>query len=242
MTLCLAMVAALAAPALAQTGGISGTLTDETGAVLPGVEIRALLRDESGETTRSVVTDGAGRYQLNGLTPGNWTITASLPGFETSTLRPTMRVGDAQDWSPTLELGTIMETISITQTATDEPLRREAQSPPSGAGAGVTPAPRAAAAGVVRVGGNVKPPQKIVDVRPVYPADAVAQNVGGVVILKGIIAIDGTVRDVTALRSPNESLTQAATNALTGWEFRPTLLNGLPVPTRINAVFNFSHK
>src|SRR4051812_2968402 len=57
ITLCVAMIAALAAPAAAQTGRISGVLTDETGAVLPAVEVRALQRDETGETTRSVVTD-----------------------------------------------------------------------------------------------------------------------------------------------------------------------------------------
>ena len=105
ITLCLAMVAFLAAPAAAQTGRVSGVLTDETGAVLPGVEIRGLLRDESGETTRSVITNGSGRYQLEGMTPGNWVITASVPGFETATRRTAVQVGDSLDWSPTLELG-----------------------------------------------------------------------------------------------------------------------------------------
>ena len=234
ITLCLAMVALLAAPAAAQTGHMSGVVSDETGAVVPGVEVRALLRDESGETTRSVVTNGAGRYQLEGMTPGNWVITASVPGFETATRRTAVQVGDSLDWSPTLELGTIQETIAIT-TADNEPTRSEAQRRPAPASA----SPSAAPPGLVRVGGNIKPPAKVVNVRPVYPADAAAQGVSGVVVMRATIAIDGTVRDIQPLRSPNESLTQAAANALLGWEFSPTLLNGTPVPTRMTATFNF---
>ena len=235
ITLCLAMVALLAAPAAAQTGRMSGAISDETGAVVPGVEVRALLRDESGETTRSVVTNGSGRYSLEGMTPGNWVITASVPGFETATRRTAVQVGDSLDWSPTLELGSIQETIAIT-TSDDAPVRSEAQRRPAPAAAPSGPS------GPVRVGGNIKPPTKVVNVRPVYPADAAAQGVSGVVIMRATIAIDGTVRDIQPLRSPNESLTQAAANALLGWEFSPTLLNGQPVATRMTATFNFSNK
>ena len=232
ITLCLAVIGILATPAAAQTGRVAGALTDETGGVLPGVEVRALMRDDSGETTRSVVTNGSGRYELNALAPGAWVITASLPGFETATLRQTVQVGDSLDWSPMLELGTIQETIAIT-TADNSPARSESERRPAAA-------PPAAATTPVRVGGNVRPPMKVVNVRPGYPADAAAQGVGGVVIMRATIAIDGTVRDIQPLRSPNESLTQAATNALLGWEFSPTLLNGTPVATRMMATFNFT--
>jgi TonB family protein len=233
----LAMLLALASPAAAQGGRVYGSLTDESGALLPGVEVRALLRDESGETTRSVVTDGTGRYQLNGLAEGNWVITASLPGFETATLRRPVQSGDSQDWSPTLELGSIQETITITTAPPDGSERRDTRPV-----ATAPPPPPPAPAGPVRVGGSIKAPRKIASVSPIYPADAVSQGIGGVVILKATIAIDGSVRDVTALRSPNESLTQAATNAILGWEFTPTLLNGTPVATRMTATFNFSQK
>jgi TonB family protein len=238
LALGLAMLLALASSAAAQDGRVYGSLTDESGAVLPGVEVRALLRDASGETTRRVVTNGAGQYQLNGLTDGNWVITASLPGFETATYRQAVHTGDSLDWSPTLELGSIQETITVT-TAPPEPTeRREAPRPLAAA----PPPPPPAPAGPVRVGGNVKPPRKIASVSPLYPADAVSQGIGGVVILRATIATDGSVRDVTTLRSPNESLTQAASNAIVGWEFTPTLLNGSPVATRMTATFNFSQK
>ena len=85
----------------------------------------------------------------------------------------------------------------------------------------------------------MKPPRKTLHVNPVYPSDAAAQGVSGVVVLKAIIDTDGTIRDVQTLRSPNDSLNLSATSAIRGWEFTPTLLNGVAVPVRMTATFNF---
>ena len=242
MTLCLAILAALAAPAAAQTGRVYGSLTDPTGAVLPGVDVRALLRDTNGETVRSVVTDSKGSYQMEGLTPGQWTITASLPGFETATRRQAIDTGDSLEWSPTLELGMLQETITISTATINEPPQVEApvRPEPTAAPPVPPPAPRPPqGATPIRVGGNVKPPRKVKNVNPIYPSDAAAQGIGGVVILRATIDIDGTVRDVQTLRSVNDSLTYSAANAMNGWEFTPTLLNGVAVPVRMTATFNF---
>jgi TonB family protein len=241
LTLCLAIVVALAAPAAAQSGHLAGAITDQTGAVLPGVEVRAVLRDTSGETTRSVVTDAKGSYELSALTPGTWALTATLPGFESPTRRVAVASGDSLDWSPILQIGMIQETVTITTDPPTGPLRQEsAVVPPATA---VAPAPRAVAGSApLRVGGNIKPPRKRVNMIAVYPPDAVAQGVSGVVILSAIIGSDGIVREIKSLRSPNESLTAAATSALGQWEFTPTLLNGQPVDTRMTAMFNFQQR
>ena len=82
---------------------------------------------------------------------------------------------------------------------------------------------------VPRVGGDIKPPQKIVDVAPAYPAIARAAHVEGVVILEVVIAADGSVRDVRILRSI-PLFDAAATEAVRQWRFSPTLLNGERVP------------
>jgi|RhiMetdeSRZDD1v2_1073273.scaffolds.fasta_scaffold88765_5 periplasmic protein TonB len=82
---------------------------------------------------------------------------------------------------------------------------------------------------ISHVGGNIRPPQKIVDVAPVYPLIARAAHVGGVVILEAVIAEDGSVRDVNVLRSI-PLLDAAAVEAVRQWRFSPTLLNGEPVP------------
>jgi TonB family protein len=235
---CLALVMALAAPAAAQSSRIHGSVTDQSGAVLPAVEVKATMTNGSDETIRRVATDGKGSYGLDNLAPGSWALTMSLPGFETATRRVTVQTGEALEWSAMLQLGSIQETVSITTSATEPAVRRETPVPFTAA---VTPPP-APAPGAIRVGGSIKPPRKIVHVSPVYPAEAVAQGVSGVVILRAVIGADGFVRDITPLRSPNESLTLSATSAFNGWQFTPTLLNGVPMDTRITATFNFQQQ
>jgi TonB family protein len=91
----------------------------------------------------------------------------------------------------------------------------------------------------VRVGGAIKPPKKIRDVRPVYPPDAREAGVQGVVILDVLIAPDGTVGDAKVLRSI-PLLDQAALDALRQWEFEPTLVDGAPVPVVMTVTVNFT--
>jgi periplasmic protein TonB len=88
------------------------------------------------------------------------------------------------------------------------------------------------------VGGNIRPPQKVADVAPTYPAIARAAHVEGVVILEAVIAEDGSVRDVRILRSI-PLLDAAAMEAVRQWRFSPTLLNGEPVPVVMTVTVAF---
>ena len=90
----------------------------------------------------------------------------------------------------------------------------------------------------IRIGGNIAPPTKIKDVAPVYPPEALAQGVGGVVILETTIGTDGAVTDATVLRHI-ALLDQAALDAVRQWVFTPTLLNGVPVPVIMTVTVNF---
>ena len=70
--------------ATAQTGSTAqtnGSVKDQTGAVLPGVEIRA-TQTATG-ATRTVVTDETGSYILTNLSIGPYMLEATLPGFRT---------------------------------------------------------------------------------------------------------------------------------------------------------------
>jgi len=93
--------------------------------------------------------------------------------------------------------------------------------------------------GAVRVGGEIRPPTKTQDVRPVYPPIAQAARVQGVVILETTIGPDGTVRDARVLRSI-PMLDQAAVDAVKQWQFAPTMLNGAPVPVMMTVTVNFT--
>ena len=91
----------------------------------------------------------------------------------------------------------------------------------------------------IRVGGNIKPPTKTRDVRPRYPSIAQSARVTGVVILEATIGPDGKVQDTRVLRSI-PLLDQAAIDAVSQWEYSPTLLNGTPVPIIMTVTVQFT--
>jgi TonB family protein len=90
----------------------------------------------------------------------------------------------------------------------------------------------------VRVGGHIKAPTKIKDVKPAYPAMAQTARVGGVVTIEATIGLDGKVLDAKVVRSI-PMLDQAALDAVRQWEYTPTLLNGAPVPVMMTVTVNF---
>ena len=91
----------------------------------------------------------------------------------------------------------------------------------------------------VRVGGNIKQPNKTKDVKPVYPPIAQSARVQGVVIIEATIGPDGRVKEAKVLRSI-PLLDAAALDAVKQWQFTPTLLNGVPVPVIMTVTVNFT--
>jgi TonB family protein len=92
--------------------------------------------------------------------------------------------------------------------------------------------------GAVRVGGNVPPPAKLVDVPPVRPEMAVSADVHGIVIVELTIDIDGTVKDARVMRSI-PILDAAALAAVRQWRYEPTLIGGKPVPVIVTVPVTF---
>jgi protein TonB len=90
----------------------------------------------------------------------------------------------------------------------------------------------------VRVGGQIRPPTKVKDVAPVYPAIARSAHVAGVVTIEATIDPEGKVMDAKVVRSI-PLLDQAALDAVRQWEYTPTLLNGVPVPIVVTVTINF---
>jgi TonB family protein len=110
----------------------------------------------------------------------------------------------------------------------------------SAGGAGmVAPLPAQWPPDAIRVGGNVRPPNRIVDVKPVYPDVAQKARVQGVVIFDVLIGPDGKVKDARILRSI-PLLDRAAYDAVLQWEFTPTLLNGNPISIVMTCTVNFT--
>ena len=95
-----------------------------------------------------------------------------------------------------------------------------------------------AVASAVKVGGQIKPPTKIKDVTPVYPAIARSARVAGTVVIAATIGPDGKVIDTKVVKSV-PMLDQAALDAVQQWEYTPSLLNGAPVAVTVTVTINF---
>jgi TonB family protein len=125
----------------------------------------------------------------------------------------------------------------FTQPSTGPEIRLAEPVPPPPNGA--VSAASAAQARRIKVGGAVKPPVKVFEVRPEYPEDAQEAGIQGTVVLGIVSAEDGSVIDTEVLRSIPE-LDQAAIDAVNQWRFEPTLLNGEPVEVEMSVTIQFT--
>jgi outer membrane receptor protein involved in Fe transport len=116
--LCLAVLSLAAVPARAQSqaagGAIEGTVTDESGGVLPGVTVA--VRNTATGVSRDTVTDSAGVYHALLLPVGPYEITATMAGFAT-TRRPNLQLTIGQTLTVDLALKVAAATEEVTVTA-----------------------------------------------------------------------------------------------------------------------------
>src|SRR5712691_6817278 len=101
------------ASAFAQaTAQISGTVKDQTGAVLPGVEVSA-TQTETG-VVRTTVTNETGSYGLPNLPLGPYKLEATLPGFRTFVQTGiVLQVNASPVINPILEVGQVSEQVEV---------------------------------------------------------------------------------------------------------------------------------
>jgi protein TonB len=92
---------------------------------------------------------------------------------------------------------------------------------------------------VLKVGGAVATPKKLVNVPPRYPDDALQAKVQGAVVLDVVLDADGVPTDVQVSQSV-PMLDSAAIEAVRQWRYEPTLMNGVPVPIALTVTVNFS--
>lgn len=94
------------------TGGFAGTVTDPTGAVVPGAELSA-KNVETGDTYTTVSTPTGG-YVFALLKPGEYTLTATKEGFKTSIQNVNVLLGQNVTLNFTMELGASTTTVEVT--------------------------------------------------------------------------------------------------------------------------------
>ena len=80
------LLAATGVAAQVQTGSITGTVTDSSNAVLPGVTV-TLTGDRLIGGAATQVADSSGSYRFDRLPPGTYVVKFELQGFKTVDLR-----------------------------------------------------------------------------------------------------------------------------------------------------------
>jgi periplasmic protein TonB len=98
--------------------------------------------------------------------------------------------------------------------------------------------PLAKSGSPVRVGGRVRPPKAIVQVRPQYPTLARQTRVQDDVKIDAILDEQGNVVDMRVV-SGHPLLYQAALDALSKWKYEPTYLNDRPIAVQLGVTITF---
>ncbi|HEY2390307.1 MAG TPA: carboxypeptidase-like regulatory domain-containing protein [Candidatus Angelobacter sp.] len=97
------------------TGGqLGGTITDQNGAVVPGVQIKITL-DNGG--TMAARTDSSGQWRVSGLPSGRIKIDATAPGFVTAHSSMHYDPGRPSGYNMSLRVGSASSTVEVTAEA-----------------------------------------------------------------------------------------------------------------------------
>ncbi len=96
-------------------GTISGYVRDESGAVIPGAEVKATMVGQ--QLMRSAITDETGFFNLLAMPRGAYEITAQLTGFSTQSTKAELTAGENLRVDFRMNLGAIQETIVVSGTA-----------------------------------------------------------------------------------------------------------------------------
>jgi hypothetical protein len=95
------------------TGTVQGTVTDATGAQLPGVTVEA--RNTGTNQARTQVTGGDGRFVFLALPPGTYKLTFTLGGFATHVQDEVpVTIGQTVTLPVAMKVGGVAETVTVT--------------------------------------------------------------------------------------------------------------------------------
>jgi carboxypeptidase family protein len=101
-----------------ETGTISGTVKDATGAVIAGA--RVAVKSLATGIERTATTGGIGQYQVQSLTPGNYQVTVSSEKFETYRTTAEVTVGGISTVDVQMTVGQSSAVIEVVGGAATE--------------------------------------------------------------------------------------------------------------------------
>ena len=93
------------------TGGVSGNITDSTGAVVPNANVT--LTDLDNGAVQAVLSNGSGEFRFSLLKTGHYKLSATAPGFEKVERSIDVSVGNVVTANLVLELGKAVTTVEV---------------------------------------------------------------------------------------------------------------------------------
>jgi len=213
------------------SGSILGSVEDPSGARVPGCTIT--VRNQSGVSVGSAVSDAAGLYRLASIPPGHYNLEYLRPGFARRRMETEIEAGKPVRIDAKLSIGEVSEVVTVTG---HRPAA--APAPPT-----AQPAPRS---GPISVGGMVQAARLLRNPQPIYPAELQQQGAEGTVRIRATISRDGVPVNPHVLNDDevDPRFAQAALDAVSQWRFQPAKLNEDPVAveTTIDVEFRLLEK
>ncbi len=120
------LLASVALFGQAETGTISGTITDNSGAVVPGAKV-TVASSNSG-LTRSTTSGSGGEYSIASLKPDTYTLTVEASGFQKYSKQVKVDVGSRMDVSAQLGVTGASTTVEVTASGETAVVNTETQS------------------------------------------------------------------------------------------------------------------
>src|SRR3984885_10374760 len=117
IAVCLVLLLVGVGSALGQetTGGLQGTVKDQSGAVIPNAKVVATTGTLVGEKT--IVTDNSGYYRFANMPPGDYTLSVTATGFATAERKFVLEVGHLPTVDFTLDIGKSTQVVEVSTAA-----------------------------------------------------------------------------------------------------------------------------
>ena len=194
----------------ATVGALVGTVSDPSGARIPGARIQA--RNLEGSNEESVVANAAGEFSLR-VPAARYELEFRVPGFKIGRKQVVVPSGGVVRSDAFMELGEVTEAATVKGSRPAVPAPKVAVPPQR-----------------IPIGGNVQMTKLLSQPRPVYPDDLQQQGITGTVKIRAVIGKDGRLLNPKVINTEvHPGLAQAALDAVGKWLYQPTLLNGQPV-------------
>jgi beta-lactamase regulating signal transducer with metallopeptidase domain len=211
----------------------TGTLVDPTAGPLPAATL--VLANPERDSKYEVRSNAAGTFEFVGLPAGTYELEIKLAGFAPVHEKLSLTAGQTLQRRYELHIGSLEETITVT----DGPPRRIEGS----TARPLTFIPFDASNCVATaVGGNIRPPKKLKDTAPIYPAGLRDSATEGVVVMDATIGLDGYLKSIEIRDGANPEFAAAALTAVREWQFSQTVLNCSPIEVAIKITTRFAHK